>query len=227
MADPLVSVVMPVYNGERFLDQALDSLAAQDYPELEVIVVDDGSTDSTAAVAARYEVRYVQQEHAGVSVARNRGIEEARGDLIGFLDSDDVWTTDAVSKQASYLCDHPGVAFVVPKMLFFVEPGCTPPYWIKPEWQTEPTVSYLPMARREVFEQVGGFDPSYQIGEDLDWLARARDLDVELAILPDVVRRYRIHGENSIYAMTGKHIFRVVRARMARQRAANEIPGLG
>ena len=90
---PLVSVIVPAYNRAGFILDALASAYDQDYSPMEVVVVDDGSTDDTRDVVESFEcpVRYVYQEHAGVSPARNRGLAEAKGELIAFLDSDDVW----------------------------------------------------------------------------------------------------------------------------------------
>ena len=95
--DLLVSVVIPVHNGERFVADAIQSVLSQSYQPLEVIVVDDGSLDTTAEVVGEYpDVGYVHQEHQGVSVARNRGLEEAKGELITFLDHDDILLPDSI-----------------------------------------------------------------------------------------------------------------------------------
>src|SRR5690242_10687505 len=93
---PGVSVIIPAYNYARFLPQAIESALQQDYPEFEVLVVDDGSTDNTAEIAAVYSradkrVRYLHQKNAGLPAARNTGIQHARFDFIGFLDADDAW----------------------------------------------------------------------------------------------------------------------------------------
>ena len=100
---PLVSAVIPTFNGERFVGQAIESALAQTYANLEIIVVDDGSTDATQEVVARYggRVACLRQPNAGVSAARNRGIREARGDLIAFLDQDDAWYPEKIEKQVA------------------------------------------------------------------------------------------------------------------------------
>ena len=101
MIKPLISGIVPVYNGERYLRETLDSMLAQTYQPLEVIVVDDGSTDGTPKVVAGYgdRVRYIYQENSGPAIARNRGIDAARGEFIAFLDADDLWHPEKLMRQ--------------------------------------------------------------------------------------------------------------------------------
>src|SRR5690349_2600271 len=103
MSAPLVSVVIPVFDGEAYLAAAIESALAKTYARVEVIVVDDGSTDGSASVAARYDVRLVRQSNRGVSAACNAGVEAARGELIAFLDADDLWPPERLEIQARHL----------------------------------------------------------------------------------------------------------------------------
>ena len=104
---PLVSVVVPVYNGELYLARALSSVLGQDYGPLEVIVVDDGSTDNSAQIACSFGgVHYIQQPNQGVSASRNAGITASHGEFIGFRDQDDIWAPEKLSVQAGYLLKH-------------------------------------------------------------------------------------------------------------------------
>src|SRR5947209_3181201 len=104
---PTVSAVIPVYNGQRFVADAINSVLDQSHPVLECLVIDDGSTDATSPVVEAFGARvvYVRQENAGVSVARNRGAELARGDLVAFLDHDDVWLRDKLARQVTAIVD--------------------------------------------------------------------------------------------------------------------------
>jgi glycosyltransferase involved in cell wall biosynthesis len=115
MTSPLVSVIVPVWNGERFLAAALDSIVVPEGARAEVIVVDDGSTDRSAAIAAAREplVRTVRQEHAGLPQARNRGLAEAQGSLLAFLDADDLWSEDKLALQLEALKQRADVAIVL------------------------------------------------------------------------------------------------------------------
>ena len=126
---PLVSAIVPVHNGERYLGAALESIFAQRYEPLEVIVVDDGSRDGSVAVAAQFAVRLVRQENRGVAAARNRGLAEARGDLLAFLDQDDAWPPGKLDTQVAFLAANPAVDFVLGAIAVLAEPGVAPPRW--------------------------------------------------------------------------------------------------
>src|SRR5712692_8045370 len=115
-SDPFfVSVIVPVYNGEAFLAEAVDSIQRQAYQPLETIIVDDGSTDGTAGIAARFKdnVRYVYQSNNGPPAARNKGLKMARGNVIGFLDADDLWSENKLELQLAYLAEDSSVEIVL------------------------------------------------------------------------------------------------------------------
>ncbi len=120
---PLVSVVMPVYNGERYLRAAVDSALTQTYPEIEVIAVDDGSTDDSAALIAGYgrRVQGIRQANKGVSAARNAGIRAARGEWIAFLDQDDWWLPGKIESQVQWFTRQPELALVHTGILQYSE----------------------------------------------------------------------------------------------------------
>src|SRR5262245_42249310 len=110
----LVSVVMPVYNGERHLREAIDSVLRQTHRNLELIVVDDGSTDGSAEIARAFgdQVRLIRQANVGSAVARNVGIASARGEFVAFIDADDGWVSNKLELQVRYLVEHPDVGMV-------------------------------------------------------------------------------------------------------------------
>lgn len=200
-----VSVILPVYNGERYLAEALSSVLAQDYPPLEVIVVDDGSTDAggqivrSLAETSHIPVRYVYQENHGPAVARNYGFQLAQGDLIAFQDADDVWTPDKLSIQVSYLQANPAIHYVVGRVSFFLEADCQIPPGFRHEWLEQEPVAYLIqnlLARRQLFAQVGLFDPAMPPSEDVDWFARVFDAGIPGYVAPRVLLRRRIHNAN-------------------------------
>ena len=112
---PRVSVVMPVYNGEQFLAEAIQSVLAQTYNHYELIIVDDGSTDGSSTLAKRFEggvVRYLSQSNGGVSKAMNSGISAARGEYVAFLNQDDIWLPEKLDVQVAYLESHIDVGAV-------------------------------------------------------------------------------------------------------------------
>jgi glycosyltransferase involved in cell wall biosynthesis len=194
---PLVSAILPAYNRERYLGAALTSILQQDYRPLEVIVVDDGSTDGTARVARSYpEVRYLYQPNQGAAAARNAGIAVSRGAFLAFLDSDDVWTPQKLSLQVGFLLENPQLGYCLGRMQILLEPGSPVTPQAKPEEITRTEIGALPSAlvvRREIFDRVGGFDPRYRVGEDIDWFFRAKDTGIPFAILPEVLLHRRVH----------------------------------
>jgi glycosyltransferase involved in cell wall biosynthesis len=227
-ARPLVSVVIPVFNGERFLGQALDSAFAQDWQPLEVILIDDGSTDATAEVARARPVTYLHQDHQGVSGARNAGVAAARGEFVAFLDADDVWCSGSLERRVRYLVDNPGVGFVLAHMEIFLEPGTPQPHWWAPGWNNRPQHGQLQtfVGRREAMATVGPFDRTFDIGEDVEWLARAKDLGVRGELLPDVCTRYRVHELSTTYGRetAAPSVARALAMSLARRRAAARNP---
>lgn len=219
MRVPLVTVVVPAYNAEEYLDEALDALAIQDYPRVEVIVVDDGSTDATAMLARCRGVRVLSQENAGPSAARNAGIACASGELVTFCDADDLFRPHKVSTQALYLAEHADVGCVLVHHDTFFAEGTQRPQWLTDERGVQPQSA---MVRRSVIERVGGFDPDYRLTEGLEWLSRMRDAGVRIETLDDVCVDRRIHGDNLSYQRAGlqHHMLRSLRARIERSRGA-------
>ncbi len=221
---PAVSVVIPVRNNERFLGAAIESVLGGDYDDLEIIVVDNDSDDASAEVARRYPVRYVHQPDQGQAGGRNRGIGMARGELIAFLDSDDEWTPDKLSRQVGHLEANPQLDFVLAHMRAFLEPGVPRPAWMPPEWLTEGERGALPgtlVARRGAFDRAGMFDPDYEVTSDTDWFVRAADAGLRHDVLPDVLLLYRFHGGNASYRRDElkQDLLRTMRASVARKRA--------
>jgi glycosyltransferase involved in cell wall biosynthesis len=196
--ESLVSVIIPVYNGEAFLAEAISSVLAQNYEPLEIIVVDDGSTDGSAAVVKSYtDVRYIYQSNQGVASARNSGLSAAKGTFIAFLDADDTWPSRKLQIQVEYLREHPSVMFTISKINNFPDPGLNmEPQALQLILESDQIGLATIVARKAVFDQIGGFNPRYQVGEDLEWFTRAKDAGIPLVILPDVLLNRRIHNSN-------------------------------
>jgi glycosyltransferase involved in cell wall biosynthesis len=200
MSLPLVSVIIPVYNGERFVAEGLESVFAQDYRLIEVIVVDDGSTDRTAeTVRAFDQVQYVYQTNLGVASARNKGISLANGEFIALLDHDDLWTPDKLRRQVNFLLEHPEVDYVLVKQRMFIQPGMEQPDWVRSELLENSHTAFVPssmLCRKSVFAKVGLFNPAYKISDDADWFFRANSASIVYRVLPDVLLRKRVHDKN-------------------------------
>ncbi|MEY4373349.1 MAG: hypothetical protein RL219_2118 [Actinomycetota bacterium] len=223
-----ISVVIPVFNGERFIAEAIRSAQQQTRAVLEIIVVDDGSTDATAAAVSDFpDVVLVQQPNAGPSAARNRGISMARGEYIAPLDADDIWPLDRLEIMGSLLDSEPQVAAVVGIQQLLVEPGVPIPSWVpngdvdaaRGEDLARPTGSML--TRRSAFDAIGLFDEELRHGEDTDWYLRAQDAGLEIRALQDIVLVRRIHGGNLTMDAEAQRRARfvILQRRMARKRA--------
>lgn len=213
---PTVSVIITSYNYGRFLAEAIESVMRQTWRPDEVVVVDDGSTDDTAEVAARYAaegVRYVYKENGGASSARNTGIRESSGELIAFLDADDVWLPQKIARQAEHLLRHPEVALVTGsewevdsagRKVWLLKRKGIASGSIYPQILVENMVgtTSLVMVRRECLRQVGLFDEALEIAQDWDlWIRIARAHRV--GVLEEPLIDYRRHGGSLSTASTG------------------------
>lgn len=211
MADPLVSVLLPVFNGERFLADAIESVLNQRGPRREIVVIDDGSTDSTTEVIAGFgaRVRSLRQSNRGPAAARNTGLKVARGGLITWIDHDDLWPRDRLEIQVDFLQAHPEVDIVLGLQELRVEAGVDLPAWasdrrLPAPGDTSPNEAaiYPPptmMARRSAFERNGFFSTEMEWSDDADWLLRARDNGLRIAPLDHLLLIRRIHGGNLTY----------------------------
>ncbi|MBV9213666.1 MAG: glycosyltransferase, partial [Actinobacteria bacterium] len=204
----------------------LESVRDQTLPPCEVIVVDDGSTDRTIEIGHAFQARVIANDGRGVSAARNTGIAASRGDVIAFLDHDDLWEPRKLERQVACLEEHPEVSIVFCSVGAFVEPGAQPVSWLKAESLSG---SDNPMAmpstlavRRATFEAIGGFADVLDIAEDLDWTLRVRDAGLVSRRIEEQLVRYRIHGENTtaIVSPSPFPYLRVLRASIERRRSA-------
>lgn len=189
--DPVVSVIIPVFNGEAFLREAVQSVLAQKYSPAEIIIVDDGSTDGTEAVARSFPetVRYMRQSNKGPAAARNRGIEHAQGSLIAFADADDLWPEGKLELQLSYLLRDPAIEIVMGRIQQVRLSKVV----------NEPTFSVnlgSAVIRKSVFERVGLFDETMRYSEDVDWFMRAREAGAAIVTIDAVTLLYRQHEQN-------------------------------
>lgn len=209
MPDALVSVIIPVYNGERYLAEALQSVLVQTYQPVEVIMIDDGSVDESAAMARSFPmVQLYSQPNQGVAAARNRGLKLARGEWLAFLDQDDLWLPDKLSRQMARLQHQPKAECVLTQQLIFLEAGFERPAWLRPELldQAQPglTPSTL-LAHRSVFAKVGEFDLGHSTASDVDWFFRARDAGIALETVPRPLVRKRVHSGNQSRLVKALH----------------------
>lgn len=211
MPKPSISVVISSYNYAHFLGETIQSVLGQTYPAREVIVVDDGSSDDSVGVARSFgeRVRVVEQENGGVCVARNHGARLATGDVLAFLDSDDIWLPRKLERQAEAFGSDPEVGLVSCGIRFFNPRGetiveynegksgwCAKDILLYKEPVLNTTASAVAV-RRDVFEAAGGFDQRRELfaAEDREFAYRAARL-AKLVFIPEILVDYRIHGAN-------------------------------
>jgi glycosyltransferase involved in cell wall biosynthesis len=206
---PRVTIIIPVYNGERYLAAAMDSVIAQTHPPAEIIVIDDGSTDHSAELATAYApaVCCLRQPHHGPAAARNAGVAAATSDWIAFLDADDLWRPDKLALQVTAL-SAPDVDAVLGAYHHFFSPdldAVAQARLVCPSGlMTSPTAGAL-LVRRSIFPTVGGFDETLLLGEFIDWWLRAMDWGMKSVMLPELVMERRIHGNNTTLRLGTEH----------------------
>ena len=226
----LVSVVVPVYNCERYLAEALDSILAQTYRPIEVVVVDDGSTDGSGEAAKRLgpTVLYCWQQHAGASAARNRGVDLAKGSIFGFLDADDLWLETKLALQMAAFDTDPELDMVFGHVQQFPSPDLTDRARAKLRYSAEAVPGYVPSAmliRRDAFLRVGPFESHWQLGEPVDWYIRALERGLKGLMLPEVVARRRLHADNLGLRERGSQgdYLRILKASLDRRRRSRAL----
>jgi glycosyltransferase involved in cell wall biosynthesis len=222
---PLVCVVIPVYNGARFLRAALESVFAQTYRPIEVIVVDDGSNDDSGVIARSFaDVHYIRQENQGVAAARNKAIEVARGEFFAFLDQDDLWTAGKLKTQIDHLLNNPDLGYTLTQQQFFLEPGTALPPWFRRELLSTVHTGWVLgtlVVRRTTFEQVGGFATGYSAANDSDWFFSSLAVEIPMAVVPVLLLIKRINEAND----SGRakeilsELLKVVKTSLDRQRS--------
>jgi len=221
-----VSCIVPVFNGERYLGETLDSVFAQTHRPLEVIVADDGSTDRSAEIARGYPrpVVYVHQANAGHAAARNLGLTVATGEFIAFIDADDLWHSEKIERQLRLFAARSDLGIVFTHLENFWSPDGDPAS--RPDEEAfRPVPGYTSvsmLARRDVFTRVGGFDVSLKHGNDRDWFCRAAEQGIAMEMMPDVLVRRRLHASNRSAALGGDsraEYLRILKASLDRRRA--------
>jgi glycosyltransferase involved in cell wall biosynthesis len=222
---PLVSVIINVYNGETYLAEAIDSVQAQTYAHRELIVVDDGSTDGTAGVAARYgdALRCLRQENAGIGAARNLGIEHARGEYLAFLDADDRFVADKLERQLAAFAEDPSLDMVFGHVREFLSPDLAPEIAarIRPPVEDAPwRMTNLMLVERDAFHRAGPFSTNLKVGVGVDWYARATEVGLKELVPAVVVLERRLHAANNgiLQQAARPQYLRVLKEHMDRRR---------
>jgi glycosyltransferase involved in cell wall biosynthesis len=216
---PKVSVIIPTYNNARHISDAIDSVLEQTVHDIEILIIDDGSVDNTKEILKKYSsrIKYIYQENKGVSAARNRGIKEARGKYVAFLDADDIWFPSKTDRQLSLFERNRHVGLVSAFMDTIDENGL-PLGQKKPgkkpgsRYETaivngSPAPSTF-MVKRECFDMVGLFDENISIFEDLDIYIRIAER-YAIVVMDEILGSYRVHSSNTTKNDYGLYINQV------------------
>ncbi|AFZ45414.1 glycosyl transferase family 2 [Halothece sp. PCC 7418] len=210
-SQPRVTIIIPCYNGELYIQEAIQSILNQTYTNYEIILIDDGSTDKTRACIAPYEqqLRYVYQDNQGVARARNHGLELARGELIAFLDADDYFLPKKLEAQVAVFEAHSELGMVHSgwhcvdqngDFLRTVEPWHQVPELDLESWLLwKPVLPSAMMFRCDWLHSVGGFDPRFPPAEDTELVLRLAVMGCQASWLPEVTVCYRQHPQSAMY----------------------------
>lgn len=209
--DPLVSVMIPAYNADRYIKEAVDSVLMQDYSNFEVIIIDDGSTDRTWEIITSYadpRVRTIRQENSGITPTRNRMFGEARGEYFTLLDSDDIYMQGRISREVAFLEAHQEYAMVYCSLKYFFD-GTPDKYYrhrfalysgedvfpalLKQQFITNTSI----MFRREAYDRLGGYDPATGMVEDWEYFLRMLRNGYRIAHLDEDLVRYRLRWDSN------------------------------
>lgn len=233
MGNALVSVILPVYNGELFLAEAIESVLNQSYRPLEIILVNDGSTDLTSQIAARFSdhVRYFYQPNSGPAAARNLGIRKAKGKFIAFIDADDLWPEDKLAAQMRCFEAFPAVKIVQGLINRVKLPNQVKGRLIGADIEFPFIYTNLGsmVMRRSIFEKIGYFAENLPFHEDTDFWLRAREAGLLILVQRKIALIYRIHGRNMT---TGEDIettglLNMVRKSLNRRRVSGQVNKIG
>ena len=227
MRTPAVSVIIVVKNGEKYLKQAIESVLAQSHQPSEIFVVDGKSTDRTYQIVKSYQnIRYIVQTKNGLANARNTGIDNAKGELIAFLDHDDCWPENKLKVQINQFIHQPEIQYSYGRVKQFLEPGCKLRSGYAERLLKESQEGRTPgtlVVRKSLFNQVSNFNSKFIIGCDVEWFTRVKDYKIPFKYTNEILLYKRIHDTNlsrNVH-LNRKELFQIVQQSLKRQRLVN------
>lgn len=220
---PLISIIIPTWNSAKFLDECVRSVQAQSFREFEVIFVDGRSTDDTLTIAsACSKGRIISQTRPGLAAAWNEGILASRGTYVAFLDSDDWWESNCLSRHMDGLCDEPNYDYSIGQVKYFTDNPNALPRGFKPSLLLGSHRALMPgcfVGKRSLFDRIGLFDESLGVATDIQWF---HDLKLTGAPFYDLnahILNKRVHDSNLSYTLAetptyGRELLSVLRRRI-------------
>lgn len=195
-----ISTIIPLYNGEKYIKEALESVFAQKKVKAdEIIVVDDGSTDNGAEIVKSFgpAVKLFCQKHSGIGATRNLGLKRASGDFFALLDADDLWTEDHLYHLLKPFRNRPELSMTFGKVEQFANQKTDESKIPENQRVLHGLLAGSGLIRKEAFERAGYFDPTLKVGEFLEWYSRAIHMQLQSETIPEVVLKRRIHDRNT------------------------------
>jgi len=221
----LVSVIIPVYNSELYLEESIRSVLAQTYQPLEILIINDGSTDGSESVTMKFaqQTIYLYQSNQGAAAARNRGIKKSSGKFLAFLDADDLWESDKIAKQIDILEQEANLDMVFGNVFQFISEDTKSVSRARLDEADQILPGYVPgtiLIRKKAFLKVGLFSTAWKVGEFIDWYLKAMETGLNPVMLPDIVMRRRIHSSNLGIRLKdmGNDYVKIVKASLDRRR---------
>jgi glycosyltransferase involved in cell wall biosynthesis len=214
-----ISVITPAYNAENYIADAIKSIREQNYDNIEIIIIDDGSTDATATICKSLDVILIQQENLGISAARNTGLKAASGDLIAFLDADDLWFKDALKTLLDLLQKSESASFSLGLSMAVSKD-------LSPLTDTHFILSLgAALIKKEVLEKIGEFDENLDFGEDIDLFLRIMEADFNCVVDTTPVLKFRRHENNTTNnrEKTNQFFLKAIRQSLKRRRDKNQV----
>ena len=209
---PLISIIIPTWNSAKFLDECVRSVQAQSFREFEVIFVDGGSTDDTLTIASAYSKgRIISQTRPGLAAAWNEGILASRGTYVAFLDSDDWWESNCLSRHMDGLCDAPSYDYSIGQVKYFTENADALPRGFKPSLLLGSHRALMPgcfVGKRSLFDRIGLFDESLRVATDIQWFHDLKLTGASFHELNEHVLNKRVHDSNLSYTLAETPTYR-------------------
>lgn len=226
MDHPLVSVIMPVYNCEKYVAEAVESVLGQTYTHIELICIDDRSTDGTLPILKSFGDRIAlveAPENGGIAKARNLGIAHATGEFIAFADADDIWKPTKLAQQMKQFDQDLTLDISFCMIQNFLSPELPDEVKATKRFPTDAIpgqISGAFVARRSSFDRVGLLSEHYRAGEFIDWMNRASELGLRHAMVPEVLYLRRVHAANTTQSRAAQmEYLRIAKAALDRKRS--------
>ncbi len=202
MKNELISVIIPVYNCEKYVGEAIESVLAQTYHPIEIIVIDDGSTDNSSKVVKNFKdpiINYHYQKNKGLGAARNQGVSLSKGNYIAFLDSDDVWMPEKLSLQMDIFLNSTEIDMMFGHVIQFYSPDLYDKSKLRKKNIEEKFSGHCAgtmVIKKESFHYCGNFATNWIVGEFVDWYSKAKEKNLKEFVCPEVLVKRRIHDDN-------------------------------